>query len=296
MKNSVSADRRNNTALKVHTAKRINAIGSYLDLLPQELPPEIAIEMQHALAHMAIAGDCPSLDAQSSQWRQALAHWDRALLDLCKKIVLFEFPKRRNEPKFLQYWLQARQKEYQEHTKNRTAPLLDTPPEPVNNAVEFYQNKLLPTVQIRTILQEKCFANDIWKNYSIELEDWLRSDLILGGLSGKKSIANLCQLVLSLWELDIKRLHLANIQIHLDAVMIAKDLDTTYAAHIEEILKVNHSVITKYKNIISQKRQFIDLQKEETWITSAFLRLLQYYEIAAWRALRPVNQQFQTTQ
>lgn len=114
---------------KDRVAFRIRQIFSCLAFLSspswqgdKKIPSEAAIEIQHALAHLALLTDSLSKNHQYKRLRQAISHLDRALIDFLKIFTLAKVKNNRKSITFLENWLGTRQKEYLEHTTSDQSP------------------------------------------------------------------------------------------------------------------------------------------------------------------------------
>ena len=209
-------------------AIRLRQIYTCLDSLSLQnkpIPEEAAIEIQHALSHLALISDTESHEQKTRRWHQALAHLNRAVIDLLKVFILNVLPQHKFSVEFLEKWLRARQKEYREHASGTQSPGLLSTTERELFTIENYAKLLNFSINISSLdFREEDLKGDVWRRYLIELDNWMNSDLMLGGLKGKKDADNLAQLLKTLWTLDADALAKCNIEIQKETLIEAGKL------------------------------------------------------------------------
>lgn len=262
-------------------AKRIRQIYACLEHLSspkqpgcRDIPEEAAIEMQHALSHLALASDTESVEQKARRWHQALAHLNRAIIDFLKLFILEAFPQKKSSIEFMQGWLKTRQKEYWEHASGTQSPCLSSTTEGELFTIEEYE-KLLNISLSKSSLD---FTNDDlkgdnWKIYSKELDNWMNSDLMYGSLMAQKDVGNLEQLLDTLWSLDATTLAKYNLKTQIETLKIASNWGKTH---------------DKKNNIWSEIHSTLSTTSDWTRedILPLYRKVLNYFGVSPWQAIR----------
>lgn len=266
---------------KKQVAKRIRQIYTCLGRLSSpdnaasvEIPAEAAIEIQHAFAHLALRISTPSKKQIAQRWHQALAHLNRALIDFLKIFTLELFPQYRTSTDFMEKWLKTRQKEYIEHASGTQSPNGVSTTDINLLTIENYEKILNINLNHSTLhFTEEHLSGDLWQKYLLELDNWMNSDLMLGGVIGEKDVGKLDQLLDTLWSLNVDLLANYNLQTQIQTLEEISNLGKANKwggnlwADIDNLLS-QPSLCTK-NNVIPLYRRF-----------------LEYFRVSPWTAIR----------
>lgn len=265
--------------IRNHVAKRIRQIYDCLayqktnNIKNCEMPYEVAIEIQHALAHLALVSDTLSKEQKEKRWRQALAHLDRALIDFLKIFTLHKFPSSCNSIEFMEEWLGTRKKEYIEHASSTQSPDSSVTIDNESMTVENYKRILNIALDIgQLIFSGDNLKGDKWNAYSRELDNWMNTNLMLGGLTAEKNLVDLKDLLNTLWNLNTQALADLNLKMQIKTLVKVSNLGMQY--------KWRSNLWTRIQSILGSNQS---PTKDEA--LPLYREFLRYFKITQWKSI-----------
>lgn len=240
----------------------------------RQIPSEAAIEIQHALAHLVFS-NTDSREQQSRRLRQATAHLDRAVIDFLKTFSLVkvhDFPRDRA---LLETWLKTRLVEYHEHASSEQSPEGSEDLEVELITIQKYLSLTGLNLDTQLIdFSPDDLKGEKWQAYSVELDNWLASDLVLGCLTREKAIKNLHILLNTFWNLDTEKLLEYNNIIHWRTLKIVSKLGIVFHWPGDLWGKIESSLPST------------KVPGSKEIVRPLYVSFLKYFDINPWRAVK----------
>lgn len=173
----------------------------------------------------------------------------------------------------MESWLKTQQKEYKEHASTTQSPSASITTEELFTIKNYEKILNFPLDNFKLDFTDEDLKGDLWKKYTKELDNWMNSDLLLGGLRGKKDVGNLEQLLDTLWYLNSDLLADYNIDIQIETLKEASKLGLSnkWAGGLWQ--EISETLAIPY-------------ECTRDTIILLYKRFLDYFKIPYWAALK----------